>query len=175
MGRCSLNGAEVSEIHQGYFGEISPNLLCYYRANTCNDEKIKAFADQGARFPVISVMRGYSQDHRAAVLNKEIWTGKAQDICRTIGFEVSRSYASHVEKQLIACYKDRHWIFDEDACYLQASSRRRNLRASSSRFPSRKIVHLQARSPRKLLPFNTQLIASSANVQAGYSFLSSAS
>ena len=89
MGRGSLNGAEPSEIHRGYFGKISPNLLWYHRADTSYKigpgEEIKAFArlDRGARY-------------------NEIWTGKAQDLCRTIGFDVSRSCVSHVEKQLIA-------------------------------------------------------------------------
>jgi hypothetical protein len=122
MGRDSLNGAKPSQIHQGYFGKISPNLLWYYRADTSYDigpgEEIKAFArlDRGARYPVISAMSGYSQGHRADVLNNEIWTRKAQDLCRTIRFDVSQSYASHVEKQLIAYYMDRHWIFGEDDC-----------------------------------------------------------
>ena len=122
MSRGSLNGADPSQIHQGYFGRISPNLLWYYRADTSYQigpgEEIKAFArlDRGARYPVISAMSGYSQGHRADVLNNGIWTGKAQDLCRTIGFDVSRSCASHVEKQLIAYYMDRHWIFDEDDC-----------------------------------------------------------
>jgi Ankyrin repeats (3 copies) len=121
-GRGSLNGAKPSQIHQGYFGKISPNLLLYYRADTSYEigpwEEFKAFArlDRGARYPVVSAMSGYSQGHRADVLNNEIWTGKAQDLCRTIGFDVSRSCASHVEKQLIAYYMDRHWIFDEDDC-----------------------------------------------------------
>ena len=122
MGRDSLDGVKPSQIHQGYFGKISPNLLWYYRADTSYDiepeEENKAFArlDRGARYPVISAMSGYSQGHRADVLNNEIWTRKAQDLCRTIRFDVSRSCASHVEKQLIAYYMDRHWIFDEDDC-----------------------------------------------------------
>lgn len=122
MGRDPLNRAKPSQIHQGYFGKISPNLLRYYRADTSYEigpeEEVKAFArlDRGARYPVISAMSGYSQGHRSDVLNNEIWTGKAQDLCRTIGFNVSRSCASHVEKQLIAYYMDRHWIFDEDDC-----------------------------------------------------------
>ncbi|MCJ1422392.1 hypothetical protein MMC29_000272 [Sticta canariensis] len=120
MGRDSLDGVKPSQIHQGYFGKISPNLLWYYRADTSYDiepgEENKAFArlDRGARYPVISAMSGYSQGHRADVLNNEIWTRKAQDLCKTIRFDVSRSCASHVEKQLIAYYMDRHWIFDED-------------------------------------------------------------
>ncbi|KAL5344821.1 hypothetical protein ACLOAV_010218 [Pseudogymnoascus australis] len=141
MGRGSLNGAEPSQIHQGYFGKRLPNLLRYYRADTSYEigpgEEIKAFArlDRGARYPVISAMSGYSQGHRADVLNNEIWTGKAQDLCRTIGFDVSRSCASHVEKQLIAYYMDRHWIFDEDACLsanIESSPQYTSLRESIS-------------------------------------------
>jgi len=92
IGRCSHNGTKPSQIHQGYFGKISPNLLWYYRADTSYEigpgEEIKTFArlDRGARYPVISAMSG------------------------------SRICASHVEKQLIAYYMDRHWIFDEDDC-----------------------------------------------------------
>jgi hypothetical protein len=118
MGRGSLNGAEPSQIHQGYFIKISPNLLWYTSYDIGPGEESKAFArlDRGARYPVISAMSGCSQGHRADVLNNEIWTEKAQDLCRTIGFNVSRSFASHVEKQLIAYYMDRHWMFDEDDC-----------------------------------------------------------
>jgi hypothetical protein len=49
-------------------------------------EEIKAFArlDRGPRYPVISAMSGYSLGHRVDVLNNEIWTGKAQDLCRFI-------------------------------------------------------------------------------------------
>lgn len=125
MGRYPLTEAEP-QIHKGYFDRISQNLLWYYVADTSYDigpgEEIKAFArlDRGARYPVISAMSGYSQGHRADVINNGIWTGKAQDLCRTIGFDVSRSCASHVEKQLIAYYMDRHWIFDEDD-FLSAS------------------------------------------------------
>ena len=120
MGQGSLHVAKQSQIHQGYFGKISPNLLWYYKADTSYDirpgEETKAFArlDRGPQYPVISAMSGYSQGHRVDVLNNEIWTGKAQDICKTIYFDVSQSCASHVEKQLIAYYMDRHWIFDED-------------------------------------------------------------
>jgi hypothetical protein len=134
-GQGSVKGATQSPIHQGYFGKISPSLLWYYRADTSYDvgpgEGIKAFVrlDRGARYPVISAMSGYSQGHRADVLNNEIWTRKAQDLCRTIGFDVSQSFASHVEKQLIAYYMDRHWIFDEDACLFAGIE-------SPSQFPS---------------------------------------
>ena len=122
MGQDSLHGAKPSQIHQGYFGKISPNLLWYYKPDTSYDigpgEETKAFArlDRGARYPVISAMSGYSQGYRPDILNNEIWTRKAEDLCRTIHFEVSPSYASHVEKQLIAYYMDRHWMFDEDDC-----------------------------------------------------------
>jgi hypothetical protein len=128
MGRGSLNGAKPSQIHHGYFGKISPNLLWYYRADTSYEigprEDVKAFArlDRGTRYPVVSAMSGYSQGHRADVLNNEIWTMKAQDLCRTIGFDISRSCASHVEKQLIAYYMDRHWIFEEDDCSARMES-----------------------------------------------------
>ncbi|KAL7923122.1 hypothetical protein ACQKWADRAFT_291272 [Trichoderma austrokoningii] len=122
MDHGSLNRPNPSQIHQGYFGKISPNLLWYYKPDTSYKigprEERKAFArlDRGARYPVISAMSGYSQGYRQDVLNNEIWTRKAEDLCRTIHFEVSSGYASHVEKQLIAYYMDRHWIFDEDDC-----------------------------------------------------------
>lgn len=95
-------------------------MLWYYRADISYDigslEESKAFArlDRGARYPVISAMSGSSQGHRADVLNNGIWTRKAQDLCRTIYFDVLQSHALYVEKQLIAYYMDRHWIFDGD-------------------------------------------------------------
>jgi hypothetical protein len=46
IGRDSLNGAMQSQIHPGYFGKISPNLLWYYKAAISYDiglgEQIKA-------------------------------------------------------------------------------------------------------------------------------------
>jgi hypothetical protein len=63
-----------------------------------------------------AVLRIATAGYRADVLNNDVWTRKAQDFCRTIRFDVSRSCASHVEKQLIAYYIDRHWLFDEDNC-----------------------------------------------------------
>ncbi|KFA81224.1 hypothetical protein S40288_07887 [Stachybotrys chartarum IBT 40288] len=122
MDQGSLNRPTSSQIHEGYFGKISPNLLWYYKPDTSYNigpgEESKAFArlDRGAQYPIISAMSGYSQGYREDVLNNEIWTRKAEDLCRTINWEVSPSYASHVEKQLIAYYMDRHWIFDEDDC-----------------------------------------------------------
>lgn len=74
MGWGSLSGTEPSQIHQGYFGKISLNLLWYYRADISYDigsqEELKAFArlDRRARYPVISAMSDYSQGHRADVL-----------------------------------------------------------------------------------------------------------
>jgi hypothetical protein len=74
-------------------------LFWYYRANISYEigpgEEIKAFArfDRGARYLVTSAISCYSQGYTADVLNNELWRGKAQNLCRTIGFEVS-----HVEK-----------------------------------------------------------------------------
>lgn len=122
MIRDSLDEMKSSQNHQEYFDKISSNLLWYYRADTSYDiepeKKNKAFArlDREARYSVISAMSDYSQNHRADVLNNEIWTRKAQDLCKIIRFDVSRSCASHVEKQLIAYYMNRHWIFDENDC-----------------------------------------------------------
>jgi hypothetical protein len=63
-----------------------------------------------------AVLRIATAGNRADVLNNDVWTREAQDLCRTIRFDVSRSCASHVEKQLIPYYIDRHWLFDEDDC-----------------------------------------------------------
>ena len=63
-----------------------------------------------------AILRIATAGHGADVLNNDIWTRKAQDLCRTVRFDVSRSCASHVEKQLIAYYIYRPWLFDEDDC-----------------------------------------------------------
>jgi hypothetical protein len=91
MGRDSLNGAKPSQTYPGFFRKISPNLLWYYKADTSYNigpgpEEIKPFArlDQGARYPVISAMSGYSQGHRADVLNYlQAWSRRKLRACMT--------------------------------------------------------------------------------------------
>jgi hypothetical protein len=102
---------------KGILARYRRTLLWYHKAAISYDiglgEEIKAFArlDRGTRYPFVSAMSGmsgYSQGYRVDVLNNEIWTGKAQDLCRVIRFDVSRGSASYVEKQFIAFYMDRH-------------------------------------------------------------------
>lgn len=60
-------------------------------------------------------MSGYSQGHtRSDVLDNGIWTTKAQQLGQRIGHPISNSFASHVEKQLLAYYIDKHWLLDQD-------------------------------------------------------------
>lgn len=47
------------------------------------------------------------------VLDNAEWIAKAGEICDLVGHKAEKSYASHVEKQLIAYYLDRHAIFVE--------------------------------------------------------------
>jgi hypothetical protein len=48
------------------------------------------------------------------VLSNEIWTKKAEELCQRIGCKISSSFASHIEKQLIAYYMDKYWLFGKD-------------------------------------------------------------
>jgi hypothetical protein len=113
------NTASPYEILQGYFQKMLPDTLWFYKPDTSygldrNPNKAFARLDRGLKYPVISAMSGYSQGHRKDVVNNEIWTKKAEELCQKIGYKVSPSFASHVEKQLIAYYMDKHWLFSED-------------------------------------------------------------
>jgi hypothetical protein len=113
------NAASPYEILQGYFRKMLPDTLWFYKPDTSygldpNPDKAFARLDRGLKYPVISAMSGYSQGHRKDVLNNEIWTKKAEELCQRIGYKVSSSFASHVEKQLIAYYMDKHWLFSKD-------------------------------------------------------------
>lgn len=86
------------------------------------EEENKAFGrlDGGPQYSVISSMSCYPQGYRHDILDNEIWAEKAQKLPRMIRFNDSQSYASHVERQLIAYYMDRHhWIGDDcsSSCY----------------------------------------------------------
>ncbi|KAF2762481.1 ankyrin [Pseudovirgaria hyperparasitica] len=102
---------------QGYFHKADATSLCFYQADTMyklgDREGTKAFGrlDRGPSYPVISAMSGYSQTSREDTLNNKIWTRRAKQLCARIGHDVSESYASHVEKQLVAYYMNRHYIF----------------------------------------------------------------
>ncbi|KAL2075078.1 hypothetical protein VTL71DRAFT_20 [Oculimacula yallundae] len=129
---CLMRGEKIEEVstsgqnllskHPGLFRKLEPNLLLYYTPDTSYavppGKESKAFGrlDRGTGYPVISAMSGYSQGSETNVLDNRKWTKKAQELCRIIDFDDNLSYASHVEKQLIAYYMDKHWIFEEDAC-----------------------------------------------------------
>ena len=129
-----LNEGNPFQILQGYFSKTSPNLLWFYEADTSYEvivqEETKAFArlGRGLWYPVISAMSGYSQGNRADVLSNEISTEKVRKLCQIINYNISRSFVSHVEKQPIAYYIDRHWIFDQDGCATADSNGLESLR-----------------------------------------------
>lgn len=104
----------------GFFKILADGRPAYYEATTVydfpNGWTSKAFAqlDRGLRYPRVSSMSGYTQPNWANVLDNDIWTAKALDIGRVIGYNMNKGLASHVEKQLIAYYIDRHVVFEED-------------------------------------------------------------
>ena len=67
-------------------------------------------------------MSGYSQGYRKDVLNNEIWGPKAEELCQRIGHSDNAGPASHVEKQLMAYYLERHYLFDDDRCLLDSET-----------------------------------------------------
>lgn len=76
-----------------------------------NGQQLKAFAqlDRGPRYPTVSAMSGYSHPDWPNVINNSQWTAEAFKICQLVGHKTSQSFASHVEKQLIAYYLRRHF------------------------------------------------------------------
>lgn len=64
-------------------------------------------------------MSGYSQSYRNDVLDNGLWTTNTEDLCARVGHITQKSFASHVEKQLIAYYMDCHWLFDDDEGVLE--------------------------------------------------------
>lgn len=60
-------------------------------------------------------MSGYSHTGWPNVLDNECWTEKAQEICFWIGHPQTKSFASHVEKQLIAFFAVHHQLLDSSS------------------------------------------------------------
>lgn len=77
--------------------------------------------DRGPLFPVISAMSGYSHSEwdPLTVLDNAKWTEEVMDLGRRLNVPVEQSYASHVEKQLLAFYVSKHVLLDDEHMELQ--------------------------------------------------------
>ncbi len=110
----------LTPIIPGVFKKTAYNTLQYYVADSAftigssKNDQVKAFArlDRGLNHPIVSAMSGYSHGYRQDVLNNEIWTRKVMLLCKKMKFQTSESFLSHVEKQLVAYYMDKHWYKD---------------------------------------------------------------
>ncbi|KAL8774249.1 MAG: hypothetical protein Q9209_001000 [Squamulea sp. 1 TL-2023] len=72
---------------------------------------------RGPLFHVISAMSGYSHSQwdPPAILDNLRWTNEVLKLARRLGIKVVElSYASHVEKQLMAFYVAKHVVLDDD-------------------------------------------------------------
>ncbi|KAI4258441.1 MAG: hypothetical protein L6R42_005092 [Xanthoria sp. 1 TBL-2021] len=77
--------------------------------------------DRGPLFPVISAMSGYSHSEwdPLTVLDNVKWTEEVMNLGRRLNVPVEQSYASHVEKQLLAFYVSKHVLLDDEHMELQ--------------------------------------------------------
>ncbi|KAK5721284.1 hypothetical protein LTR17_014746 [Elasticomyces elasticus] len=120
-----MQGAPMAEIpapvgNLGFFQRLPNGHLALFKGTTLlevpADKKEKAFAtmDRGFEYPVVNAMSGYSNSGWNEVLDNSEWTEKALKFCRLIGHNTTKSFASHVEKQLVAYLFDRHCLGEED-------------------------------------------------------------
>lgn len=77
--------------------------------------------DRGPLFPVISAMSGYSHSEwdPLTVLDNAKWTEEVINLGRRLNVPVEQSYASHVEKQLLAFYVSKHFLLADEHMELQ--------------------------------------------------------
>ncbi|KAL8848416.1 MAG: hypothetical protein Q9221_006571 [Calogaya cf. arnoldii] len=77
--------------------------------------------DRGPLFPVISSMSGYSHSDwdPLTVLDNAKWTAEVMKLGQRLNIPVGQSYASHVEKQLLAYYVSKHVLLDDEHMELQ--------------------------------------------------------
>jgi hypothetical protein len=115
----------LRQIKPGFFEKTAFNELRYFRADTAfavgssDADQRKAFArlDRGSSYPIVSAMSGYSQGHRQDVLNNAVWTRKAKSLCKKLGCNAKDSFSSHVEKQLVAYYLEKHVLSKKEDMY----------------------------------------------------------
>ncbi|KAL8657130.1 MAG: hypothetical protein Q9226_002226 [Calogaya cf. arnoldii] len=71
---------------------------------------------RGPLFPVISAMSGYSQSEwePTTILDNAKWTAEVMELGRKLKIPVAQTYASHVEKQLLAYYVSKHILLDDE-------------------------------------------------------------
>ncbi|KAK4551273.1 hypothetical protein LTR86_011257 [Recurvomyces mirabilis] len=74
----------------------------------------KAFAElnRGSAYFLVQAMSGYSHPDWTNVLDNDVWTGRANQLRTFLGMEANRSYASHVEPQLLAYILFCHSLLD---------------------------------------------------------------
>ncbi|KAL9628150.1 MAG: hypothetical protein Q9204_006077 [Flavoplaca sp. TL-2023a] len=77
--------------------------------------------DRGPLFPIISAMSGYSHSEwdPCTILDNAKWTAEVMNLGRRLNVPVEQSYASHVEKQLLAFYVSKHVLLDDELDELQ--------------------------------------------------------
>ncbi|KAL9017238.1 MAG: hypothetical protein Q9180_008765, partial [Flavoplaca navasiana] len=77
--------------------------------------------DRGPLFPIISAMSGYSHSgwDPCTILDNAKWTAEVMNLARRLNVPVEQSYASHVEKQLLAFYVSKHVLLDDELDELQ--------------------------------------------------------
>lgn len=66
--------------------------------------------DRGPFFPIISAMSGYSHSEwdPCTTLDDAKWTAEVMNLAQRLNVPVEQSYATHVEKQLLASNVSKH-------------------------------------------------------------------
>ncbi|KAL8788542.1 MAG: hypothetical protein Q9213_001615 [Squamulea squamosa] len=102
-----------------------PNAIDYYvldkRYLLPDAGKAIGRLHRGPLFPVISAMSGYSHSQwdPLTILDNVRWTNEVLKLARRLGIKVGLTYASHVEKQLMAFYVAKHVILADNDKELQ--------------------------------------------------------
>ena len=104
----------------GFFKFFPDNIFAYfdataiYRSPNVGQGKAFGLLDRGPQYQRQCAMSGYSHASWPDVLDNQRWTAEVLRLCKILGFPVEMTDASHVEKQLIAFYVDKHILLPGD-------------------------------------------------------------
>lgn len=95
-----------------------------------NEWKTVAYLQRPSNYPSIAAMSGWSHGETMVTISGREWTHEVMRISRTVGHQLQieerrdqgiegRFYASHAEKQLIACFISKHVLLESDGEELQ--------------------------------------------------------
>ncbi|KAL8898428.1 MAG: hypothetical protein Q9207_006706 [Kuettlingeria erythrocarpa] len=113
-GQRSAPGLILNPATSSHNQRVDYNTL--YKSYDISDEsKAMGWLDRGRLFPLVSTMSGYTQSESGnTTLDNRYWTNQVLILARKLDVKVEKSYASHVEKQLLAFYVAQHVLLDAE-------------------------------------------------------------